>query len=33
MGEIILFSVWVIALPVLKINYVLLGENERNFVK
>ena len=32
-GEIIPFPVWMIPLPVLKIDYELLGENERHFVK
>ena len=33
MGEIIPFPVWIIPFPVLKINYELLGENKRHFVK
>ena len=33
MGEIIPFPVWMIPLPVLKINYELLGENDRHSVK
>ena len=33
MGEIIPFPVWIILFPVLKINFELLGSNEKHFVK
>ena len=33
MGEIIPFPVWMIPVLVLKINYELLADNERHFVK
>ena len=33
MGEIILFPVWKIPFPVLKINFETLGTNEKHFVK
>ena len=32
-GHIISFPVWIIPFPVLKINYEILGENERHFGK
>ena len=33
MGEIIPFPVWIIPLPVLKINFEPLGSNDKCFVK
>ena len=33
MGEIIPFPVWIIPFHVLKINFELLGSNEKHFVK
>ena len=33
MGEIIQFPIWINPFPVLKINFKLLGENEKHFVK